>query len=388
MIWRAGYGIYYDTIPLNNFEEGLAQNPIGPTASYEILPQAPIPFEVAVPIFGTGAPTPPFNITSIDPHLKTPNTQIWNLNFQQEIPSKVVFQLGYIGNKSTHQVQLLDINQPPPNTTDNPQPLRPFNSRFPDYAQINTIESVGWANYNSLQAIFQTKNFHGLTTQWSFTWSHNLDTASEVDDFFGTSGYIPQDSTNLKGSYGNSEFDERRVLVFTYIYAIPGPKEGALSYALRDWQLSGTTTLRDGQAAPILSANNSSGIGSFHERPDCVGPIHYQLKNFTQPYVVPGAFFIPNPETGVFGDCPRNPIVAPGLNTWDIALQRTFRFREHYGFEFRTSFFNAFNHPNFAEPSPSASDPIISATADDGSFDSHFGEGGPRNIQFSAKFIF
>ena len=29
---RSGFGIYYDTIPLNNFEEGLAQNPVGPTA--------------------------------------------------------------------------------------------------------------------------------------------------------------------------------------------------------------------------------------------------------------------------------------------------------------------------------------------------------------------
>ena len=388
MIWRAGYGIYYDTIPLNNFEEGLAQNPVGATASYEIIPSPPIPFGVGVPIFGNGAPTPPFNITSIDPHIKSPNTQIWNLNFQQELTPKVVFQLGYIGNKSTHQVQLLDINEPPanPNITVNPQALRPFNSRFPDYAQINTIESVGWANYDALQAIFQTKNFHGLTTQWSFTWSHNLDTASEVDDFFGTSGYVPQDSRNLKGSYGNSEFDERRVLVFTYIYAIPAPKEGALSYALRDWQLSGTTSFRDGQAAPILIADNISGTFSFHERPNCVGPFHYQLSNFSEPYVDPSAFAEPAP--GTFGDCPRNPITAPGLNTWDIAIQRTFKFKERYGFEFRTSFFNAFNHPNFAEPSPFAFNAIIGATADDGSFDSHFGEGGPRNIQFSAKLIF
>lgn len=388
MIWRAGYGIYYDTIPLNNFEEGLAQNPLGPTASFEIIPSAPIPFGVGVPIFGTGAPTPPFNITSIDPHIKTPNTQIWNLNFQQELTSKVVFQLGYIGNKSTHQVQLLDINEPPanPNITVNPQALRPFNSRFPNYAQINTIESVGWANYNALQAIFETKNFHGLTTQWSFTWSHNLDTASEVDDFFGTSGYVPQDSRNLAGSYGNSEFDQRRALVITYIYAIPFPKEGAFSFALRDWQISGTTTMRDGLAAPILTADNSSGTFSFHERPNCVGPFHYQLTDFNAPYVNTDAFAEPAP--GTFGDCPRNPIVAPGLNTWDIALQRTFKFKERYGFEFRTSFFNAFNHPNFAEPSPSAVNPIISATADDGSFDSHFGEGGPRNIQFSGKFTF
>jgi hypothetical protein len=385
MILRAGYGIYYDTFPLNNFEEGVAQNPVGPTAGFTITPTPPIPFAVGVPIFGSGAPQPPFNVTSVDPRLKTPSTEIWNLNLQQELNPRFVLQIGYVGNKSTHQLQLLDINQPTPGplAADNAQSRRPFNSLFPTLAQINTISSVGWANYNSLQVVLKSTNYHGLTMQTAFTWSHNLDTASEVDDFFGTSGYVPQDSRNLKGSYGNSEFDQRRSLIITYIYAIPSPKVGGkLSFALRDWQVSGTTTFRDGLAAPVIAANNSSGTYNFHERPDCVGPIHYQLKNFAQSYVLPGAFA--NAAQGSFGNCPRNPIVAPGLTDWDIAVQRTFKFRERFSFEFRTAFFNAFNHPNFAEPSPVVGG-TITATADDGSFDSHFGVGGPRNIQLSGK---
>jgi hypothetical protein len=385
LIVRAGYGIYYDTIPLNNFEEGLAQNPIGPTAGFTIVPSAPIPFAVGVPIFGTGAPQPPFNVASIDPHIKTPNTQIWNLNLQQELNPRFVLQIGYVGSKSTHQLQLLDINQPTPGppTPDTSQSRRPYNAQFPDLRQINTISSNGWANYNSLQVVLKSTNFHGLTTQTAFTWSHNLDTASEVDDFFGTSGYVPQDSTNLKGSYGNSEFDQRRALIITYIYQIPYPKNGnRFTYALKDWQIAGTTTFRDGLAAPVLTADGGSGTDNFHERPNCVGPIHYQLTNFAEPYVLPGAFAPEAP--GTFGNCPRDPIVAPGLTNWDIALQRTFKFGERFSFEFRTAFFNAFNHPNFAEPSPDLST-RITATADDGSFDSHFGAGGPRNIQFGAK---
>ncbi len=381
---RAGYGIYYDTIPLNNWEEGIAQNPIGPTAGFTITPAAPIPFGVGIPIFGTGAPQPPFNITSVDPHLKTPNTQLWNLNLQQELGSKFSLQVGYVGNRSNHQLQLLDINQPTPgDPTVNPQPRRPYNALFPNLQQINTIMTNGWAYYHSLQAVLKSTDFHGLTTQVAFTWSHNIDTASEVEDFFGTSGYIPQDSRNLAGSLGNSEFDQRRALIITYVYRIPGPKMGNFADSvLKDWQVSGTTTLRDGLASPVLTFGGESGVGNFHERPNCVGPIRYQLKDFTQPYVLPGAFAPPAP--GTFGNCPRNPIVAPGLNAWDISIQRTFRLGERVAFEFRTSFFNAFNHPNFAEPSPDLST-TITATADDGSFDSHFGVGGPRNIQFMGK---
>lgn len=384
-IVRAGYGTYFDTIPLNNYV-GLSQNPVGTTGGYTITPTSPIPFGVGVPIFGTGAPQPPFNVTSIARNMKAPNTQYWDLNVQQELGRTFVFQLGYVGNKSTHTVQLLDINQPTPgiNTaTNTSQSRRPFNSVFPTLRQINTISPVGWANYNSMQAVLRSENFHGLTSQVAFTWSHNIDTASEVDDFFGTSGYVPQDSRNLKGSVGNSEFDQRRALLITYIYAIPAPHLGtALTKVLKDWQVSGTTTFRDGLASPVLTFGGESGVDNFHERPNCIGPIRYQLTDFTQPYVLPGAFAPPAP--GTFGNCPRNPIVAPGLNDWDISLQRTFKMGERVAFQLRTSFFNAFNHPNFAEPSPDLST-MITATADDGSFDSHFGVGGPRNIQLMGR---
>jgi hypothetical protein len=380
---RAGYGIYYDTSPLTNFL-GLSQNPIGNTGGFTVTPPAPIPFDVDVPIFGSGGDLPSLSdVNSIDHHQKTPNTQTWNLNVQQELGSKFVLQVGYVGNKSTHQLQVLDINQPTPGDPETAQSRRPFNEQFPSLRQINTISSVGWASYHSLQTSLRSTNFHGLTTQVSFTWSHNIDTASEVNDFFGTSGYIPQDSRNLRGSLGNSEFDQRRSLVITYIYAIPALSRDKLLGAIsRNWQISGTTTLREGLATPVLTFGGESGTENFHERPNCVGPIHYQLKDLTQSYVLPGAFAPPDP--GTFGNCPRNPIVAPGLNAWDVNIQRTFKLSERFSFEFRTGFFNAFNHPNFGEPSPDLST-TITATADDGSFDSHFGVGGPRNIQFSGK---
>ena len=85
---------------------------------------------------------------------------------------------------------------------------------------------------------------------------------------------------------------------------IPFPKNGnRLTYLVKDWQVSGTTTFRDGFASPVLSADGGSGTDSFHERPDCVGPIHYQLSDFSMPYVEAGAFRAEAP--GTFGNCPQ-----------------------------------------------------------------------------------
>ena len=69
-------------------------------------------------------------------------------------------------------------------------------------------------------------------------------------------------------------------LSWTYVYALPNPKiDNKFGYLLKDWQVSGTTTLRDGLAAPLLTFGDESGVGNYHTRFDCVAPIHYQLRN-------------------------------------------------------------------------------------------------------------
>jgi hypothetical protein len=382
---RAGWGLYYDTIPLGVFN-GLTRNPIGALPVFTITPTAPIPFGINVPTFGQAgsAPKPPFNLTAVDPHVAPQNVMNWNVNVQQELHTNIVLQVGYVGTHGRDLLQLIDVNFPAPGSAATAQQRRPFFSQYPTYGKISTIESIGWSNYHSMQVTLRSSNFHGLTSQMSYTWSHNLDTGSATSDYSGTSGYVPADPRNLAASYGNSEFDQRQAFIFSYAYTIPSPKVSnwLASGALKGWILSGTTTARDGLASPVLASGGPSGTLSNRERPDCVGPIRYQLTDLTKPYVTSG---LVAPAAGTFGTCPRDPIVAPGLYAWDISLGKTFKLGEHANFEFGAAAFNAFNHPNFAQPSPDLST-RISATADDGSFDSHFGVGGPRNIQLRGRF--
>ena len=57
---------------------------------------------------------------------------------------------------------------------------------------------------------------HGITAQAAYTWSHSLD---EVTAYRGA---LPQDSTNFKGDYGNSDFDMHNIFVGLISYDVPG----------------------------------------------------------------------------------------------------------------------------------------------------------------------
>ena len=136
----------------------------------------------------------------------------------------------------------------------------------------------------------------------------------------------PRIPATSRAAFGNSEFDQRRALIITYIYAVPSPKVGnALGFIARNWQVSGTTAFRDGLSTPLLTFGGESGVDNFHERPNCIGPIHYQLKDLTLPYVSASSFEPPAP--GTFGNCPRN----PDRRSWP----------EYLGY------FGAANFPNF-----------------------------------------
>jgi hypothetical protein len=380
---RASYGIYHDTAGFRPLE-ALTQNPIGVTGVFSSTPAAPIPFGPGVPIFGEGVPKPPFTVNAIAQDLKPQNLQEWDLNIQQELGGPFVFQIGYVGTKGTHMWQALDVNQPTVGTAAGNQLRRPFNSEFPTLRQILTIESVGTSNYNAMQAKLLSRNFHGLTSQIAYTWAHSISTGDATSDLGGATGFQPADSTNLRASRGNSMFDQRQALLISYVYELPFDRRTQRWKPLtQGWQLSGSTTFRGGLATPVFDTTNPSGTSEFRDRPNCTGPIVYQLSDLTKPYVVSGLA----PATpGTFGNCPRNPIRAPGINAWDISATKNTKLRESMAVQFRVDFFNAFNHPNFSQPSPDLSTKI-SSTVDDGAFDSHFGVGGPRNIQLNLKFI-
>jgi hypothetical protein len=58
----------------------------------------------------------------------------------------------------------------------------------------------------------------------------------------------------------------------------------------------------------------------------------------------------PIPDQYTFGNAGRNVLDGPGTQVWNLSLRKSFAVSERINIEFRAEFFDAFNHPNFAQP--------------------------------------
>ena len=85
-----------------------------------------------------------------------------------------------------------------------------------------------------------------------------------------------------------------------------------------------------------------------------------------------------------YGNVRMNPVLGPGQFNWDISIQKhtvVGGLRENADLEFRTDFFNAFNHPQFSNPASNVGSAstfgVITTTSV-----------GPRIVQFALKYVF
>jgi hypothetical protein len=93
----------------------------------------------------------------------------------------------------------------------------------------------------------------------------------------------------------------------------------------------------------------------------------------------PTAFGVPAPF--FYGNSAPNSLFGPGFSNWDTAAMKNFVFRERLNLQFRAEFFNALNHPNFANPNSDISVPSRVGTITSTT-------GSPRVVQFALRLEF
>ena len=336
---RAGYGIYYERVQGNDI--------------YNVGPNPP--FSSTATVFNTtlsnpggvpGAIIPP-SLTVYDPAYPTAQVMQYNFGVQKRLGKGVIADLSYVGTKGNHLSDTRNINQPFPSGaaqvlagTANVNQVRPY----PGYSNINEYYNGGTSDYNSMQASVRSQDWHGLTLQGSYTWSHAIDLVSG-----DVPGNAHQDAYRAYLEKASSNFDRRQILVLSYVYNLPMPIKNSIVHGvLGGWQLSGISAFQAGIPLNITFPGDNAGIGGGTTyRPDVVGD-PTQNAGTRLMFFNPAAFAAP--ARGAFGNAGRNEVRGAGINNTDASLFKNIpRILgvESSGLQFRAEFYNIFNHTNF-----------------------------------------
>jgi len=414
-VLRAGYGLFYDAFPQDLFIGQLPFNTFNPGPAYNGIGPAPIGFVGSGGTASLLVSTEPVytgyaanDVFTVSQNLTTPFVQIWNLNIEHQIANGVALQVGYVGSSGSNLFRYVDINQELPDGS----------FPYPDRGYVNQLRTQAWSTYNSLQASLKFSTWHRLNAQVNYTWSHSIDNASDGQDYVPNASQ-PDNSYNVAGEKGNSNFDTRQRLQFFWSYQLPDSQKARA--LLSGWSLDGSLVWNTGQPVNVSWIDgynfNFNGSGEYYGRPDLVGNPYsgtsapYQFLNLAA-FQVPcnGASYDPNSATGCangghFGSLGRNSIQGPGYTNLDVSLAKIFKIKEAMGLQFRADFFNILNHPNFSNPLlPNYTVDMtqngltgagrgigylpITATPDVGIGNPFLGGGGPRDIQLALKFTF
>jgi len=213
---------------------------------------------------------------------------------------------------------------------------------YAGFSNINTIDSVGNSSYNGLWISATKRLSRGVQFSTNYTWSHSIDYNS-----LNSQGVTAQDSFNRRNERGSSDFDARHHFNLSFLYDLPF-KGNRL---IEGWSLSGIITSQSGNPVNVI-VSGAALTGLATRRANVAGD--WRLSNpdpaawFNKSaFCAPGAGCAGPP---VFGNLGRNVVIGPGFNNVDFSVIKTTKINEAARLQFRTEFFDLFNHPNLGQP--------------------------------------
>ena len=396
LVMRSGYGIFYTPALENGDYQGLTLYGFTQTTPWVgtvdgITPtnllSDPLPDGLIQPVGkGLGQLTQVGqSINAILPTRPTPYAQQWMWGLQYALTPNDVLDMTYVGNKGTNLTWgTININQLTPQnmalgdalldqvanpffghisssacgltgaTVTRGQLLRPF----PQFCSVGDIQDPS-ANsiYNALKFNYNHRWSHGLHMLVSFTISKFIDQSAGTVAWANPNSTGIQQGYNLAAERSLDANDIPKSLVINYVYELPigrGKKFGSgmnkiANGVVGGWQVSGITTLKDGFPLGFWNALNNTGSLGAGQRPDIVGDPAISNPTIDR-WFDTDALAQPDPYT--FGNAPRTQphLRAPGLDNWDITLQKNWPWGEKRRVQFRAEVYNAFNTPYFHAP--------------------------------------
>lgn len=392
---RAGFGVFY--VPMT---EGISLNrqtliqpfclevSLNAGDAENIWAQAPFngvnPYPIASS--ASGLKNVPFVVggseTTLPTTWKTQSSNMWSLSIQQALWKSAVLETNYVGSSSAHMftsaqanaAQYISVNGQPP-TENNLQQRR----IYPDIGPIELDADVLSANYNALQIVYNQQFQKGLMIKSAYTFSKSLGVYSGE----GAGGQGPRNPNNWRADYSPLSGSEPQVWATSVIWkALDGRTFGSklLREVAGGWQVGGISSLNSGTPLTLTSGHDNSLTGIGGDTPDIVGS--YKITNSSRAdriahWFNPAAFTQNAP--GTFGMLRPNTLSNPGYVNFDINLQKNFVITERINLEFRSSFYNAFNHANLGSPG---------STLTSSNFGTITTASDPRVVEFGSRLSF
>ncbi len=378
---RSGYGIFYGSIGVNSTiaqQSGFSQStPIQPTLdnglTFRALASNPFPTGL-LPVAGAAGGLSTYlgqAFTFDNPNKRMPYSQRWSLAVQELLPSQIMVEASYVGNRSTHVGGARQINAVPAQymsklltrdntnnsymaaTVANPMyglgPL--FNATitranlvrpFPQFGAVTMNDSAGYAWYHSLQVRASRRMNHGVTVNVGYAYSRMMEAVAFQNDS------DPAPYRSLSGS------DRPHRVTVSSVWEIPVGRRRAffahmpkaMEGLFGNWQMSGVVIR---QAGPPLNFGNIF----FNGDPDSIA-LPKADRGIEQWFNIKAGFVTTStlqPVSNIrYFPFRFNSVRGDGQSKWDISLAKVFRIGERGQFRLRTQCFNIMNHPNFAAP--------------------------------------
>ncbi len=371
----APYGLYWVSISPPLFDQPFLTRADGTSQTQRFPFILPVPGSPAVKNIDWSVFFP---ITSSPGYLKTnklPYTEQYNFTIERQLDSKSVLKVAYVaeaghklfshyeanpGNaalclslrgsgvmKGTTQCGANQENTTftLPNGSQIVGTRSPLGSLY--YGENSYLATTANSIYNSLQATVE-RRAGDFTFLVAYTFSKSLDDASSYGAYL--------DFENFKLGRALSTFDATHNFVASYNYTIPFYRAfGSLPSRLtQGWSLNGITKFSTGLPVTLSeSGDHSLTGGSGVDRPNYLGGLVIDSDVKADGFVYFNKSAFSAEALGAQGTAAPRIFHGPGIENFDLGLQKITKLRERTSIQFRAEFFNALNHANFSNPSGS-----------------------------------
>lgn len=394
-ILRAAYGTYADRPFQGLWDFGVLNYPFATSLSVFNLP-----FQVSdLPIAGQ-----PTQTRLIDPSLRSPMTQRFNVTVEQQLGRNLSVSAGYVGSRGDGLYRFYEPNA----QAEVPQERRPD----PRFARARYLTNGTTAAYDSLQIVGRHRLAHGLDLTAVYT------LANSRDDYSTTASAAPlaqmpslinlgaSAATGFQGGlpgqwaprpvdvdWGPSDFDVRHSLVLSHLYDVPfNSSRSWLNAIAGGWSIGGIFVARTGEPFSLrLGPDVNDDGNAFSDRPGLlagsVQDLYARGDNLRTQYLIGKTdadllLGLPNPITDPYAMMKRNAVRAPGLRYYDLSLRKRVSLGSQRVLSLELNAFNAFNWTNFGAPIEVLSDTRFGQVTRSNPATN------PRQIQFGARFTF